>query len=132
MTTSMIAIAAQAQLGPRVGHDRVDRAIDRQHVDPGHGHGRSRPYALAQPACPEERNARLDLGQLTELVVAVRRSRPLLAPEAGHCDIAPLVEEGVKCAEESEERVGRSATELAAVLRAGQRPHLDGEHRHPT
>src|SRR5262249_13082975 len=89
----LVRMHAQTELGARVRQDRVDRAIDRQDVDPGYRHGRPGPDALAEAARPEERHARLDLRQLAELLVTVGRAGPLLAQEAGDRDIALLVVE---------------------------------------
>ena len=75
---------------------------------------------------PRNGSPGLDLGQLTELLVAVRRAGPLLAAQAGHRDVAVLVVERGERVEQREQRVGRGAAELAAVLRAGERPRLDG------
>ena len=81
-TGSCSGMHAQAQLGPRVRHDRVDRLVDRQHVDAGDGDRRAGPDPLAETAGAEERQPGLDLRQLAELLVAVRGARPLLAPQA--------------------------------------------------
>ena len=69
----------------------------------------------------------LDLRELAELLVRERRAGPLLASESVHGDVAVLVVHRRERAEHGEERVGRRAAELARVLRACERPHLDGD-----
>ena len=76
-------------------------------------------------------HSRLDLGQLAELVLAVRGAGPLLAAQPGHGDVAVLVVQRGERAQQHEQRVGCGAAELAAVLRAGERSHLDDHARHP-
>ena len=82
------------------------------------------------PPVPKSGSARLDLGELAELVVAVGRARPLLAPQAGDGDVAVLVVQRGERVQQRDQRVGRRAAELAAVLRPGERRHLDRDHRH--
>ena len=120
-------VEAHAHLRARGGHDRVHGPVDRQHVDAGHGERGARPEALAEPARADERHALLDLRELAELLVAERRSGPLLASEPFDDDVAVLVVHRRERAEHGEERIGSRSAELARVLRAGERPHLDGD-----
>ena len=122
----------KAELGARVRHDRVERLVDGLRVDAGDGDRRPGPDPLAEAAGPEERHPRHDLGQVAELVVAVRGAGPLLAAQAGHGDVAVLVVQRGERVQQHEQRIGSGAAELTAVLRAGERPHLDDHARHPT
>ena len=118
----LLRMDTQAHLGARVRDDGVDRLVDGQDVDSGHRHRRARPDPLAEAAGAEEGNARQDLGQLAELVVAVRRARPLLAAQSGNRHVA-VRRRASACerVQQRDQRVGRGAAELAAVLRAGER-----------
>ena len=60
----------------------------------------------------------LDLGELPELLVAVGRTGPRLATQPGDGDVAVLVVQRRDRVQQGEQRVGRRAAELAAVLRA--------------
>ena len=81
-------VDADADLGPRVGHDGVDRPVDGQRVEPGDRRRRARPHALAEVAGAEERQAGAELGELAELVLAVRGAVPRLAVQARDGDVA--------------------------------------------
>ena len=110
---------AQVDLRPRVRRDRVERVRHRRHVDARDRDRRARPDARAEPAGALQRQPGQDLGELAELVVAVGLARPLLAVAARprprrRCS---------SCSEASarssdQQRVGRGAAELAAVLGA--------------
>ena len=78
--------------------------------------------ALAEPAGAEERQPGLDLGELAELLVAVGGAGPGLALQPGDGDVAVLVVQRRERLQQCEQRVGCGAAELAAVLRAGERP----------
>ncbi len=69
----------------------------------------------------DERQPGLDLGQGAELLLAVGGARPLLAAQAGDGHVAVLVVERRERVEEHDQRVGRRAAVLAAVLGAGER-----------
>lgn len=127
----LLGVDTQTDLRARARNDRVHGMFDGQHVDPGDSDRRAGPEVLAQAAGPEERHSGLDLGQLTELVVAEGRTRPLLASQARHGDVTAVVVQGRERAQHRQERVGRRTAELARVLRTGERPHLDRDDRHP-
>ena len=91
-----------------------------------------RPQPLTEPARADERHAVLDLGELAKLLVAEGRAGPLLALETLDRHIAMLVVHRRERADNGEERIGCCSAELAGVLRAGERPHLDGHDGHST
>ena len=70
-----------------------------------------------RPPVPMSGSPGSDLGELAELVVAVGRARPLLAPQPGDGDVAVLVVQRRERVQQGDQRVGRGAAELAAVLR---------------
>ena len=127
----LLGMDAAAHLGSRVGHDRVHGAVDGQRVDSSHGERRTRPDPLAELARPQERHVRQRFRERPELLVGVRRAGPRLAREALDRNVAVLVVHGRERADEREQRVRRGAAELTAVLRAGERPRLDGNRHHP-